>query len=123
MLPSNLYGADWLQLRNKSVADKISFTAKEDLDLFIAAKQSVQQPTGAEFTKTEIITDEAGGTSYNLYRKRLLKDQTTTVELNQHSLLAFLPVNNMQPAYDLKPVTPYRTNVAIIGEGLSLIHI
>ena len=24
----------------------------------------------------------------------------------------------MQPAYDLKPVTPYRTNVAIIGEGV-----
>jgi hypothetical protein len=118
-LPSNLYGADWLQLKNKSVADRILFNAKEDLDLFIAVKQSAQQPTGSEFTKTEIITDEAGGTNYNVYRKRLLKDQSTTVGLNQHSLFAFLPVNNMQPAYDLKPVTPYRTNVAIVGEGVT----
>ena len=119
LLPSNLFGADWLQLTNRSATSKISFTAKEDLDLFIAVKPSAQQPTGAEFTKTEIVTDEAGGTSYNVYRKRLLKDQSTTVELNQHSLLAFLPVNKMQPAYDLKPVTAYRTNVAIVGEGVT----
>lgn len=118
-LPSNLFGADWLQLKNKSITNSILFTAKEDLDLFIAAKKSAQQPTGSEFTKTEIITDEAGGTSYNVYRKRLLKDQSTTVELNQHSLLAFLPVNKMQPAYDLKPVTAYRTNVAMVGEGVT----
>ena len=118
-LPSNLFGADWLQLKTKTVVDKISFTAKEDLDLFIAVKLSIQQPAGAEFTKTEIITDEAGSTGYNVYRKRLLKDQSIAVELNQHSLLAFLPVNKMQPAYDLKPVTPYRTNVAIVGEGFT----
>jgi hypothetical protein len=118
-LPSNLYGADWLQLKNKSGADRISFSAREDLDLFIAAKQSAQQPTGSEFTKTEIITDEAGGTSYKVYRRRLLKDQSTIIDLNQHSLIAFSPVNKMQPAYDLKPVTSYRTNVAIVGEGMT----
>ncbi len=118
-LPSNLFGADWLQLKNETVADKISFKTKEDIDLFIALKQNAPQPAGAEFTKTEIISDEAGGTSYNVYRKRLLKDQTTTIEVNQHSLFAFLPVNKMQPAYDLKPVTPYRTNVAIVGESVT----
>ncbi|MFT3844231.1 MAG: malectin domain-containing carbohydrate-binding protein [Lacibacter sp.] len=117
-LPSNLFGADWLQLKNRSIAKNISFTAKEDLDLFIAVKPSAKQPTGSEFTKTEIITDEAGGTSYNAYRKQLLKNESATIELNQHSLVAFLPVNKMQPAYDLKPVTPYRTNVAIVGEGV-----
>ncbi len=32
--------------------------------------------------------------------------------------LLFCRLNKMQPAYDLKPITPYRTNVAIIGEGV-----
>ncbi|NCU04327.1 MAG: glycoside hydrolase family 2, partial [Chitinophagaceae bacterium] len=118
-LPSNLFGADWVQLKDKTVSETISFTATTDLDIFLAAKKTVQQPTGGEFTKTEIITDEAGGTALNVYRKRVLKGQSISLQVDQHSLLAFLPVNKMQPAYDLKPVTPYRTNIAIVGNGVT----
>ncbi|MFY7841027.1 MAG: malectin domain-containing carbohydrate-binding protein, partial [Lacibacter sp.] len=117
-LPSNLFGADWIQLKDQQQNETISFTATTDLDLFLAAKKTVQQLTGGEFTKTEIITDVSGGTAYNVYRKRLLKNQSISLQLDQHSLLAFLPVNKMQPAYDLKPVTSYRTNVAIVGYGV-----
>ena len=43
------------------------------------------------------------------------------VDLPVDNLLFFsyLPVSNMQPAYDLKPLTQYRTNVAMVGEGIT----
>ena len=33
-------------------------------------------------------------------------------------IVIVLPVTTMQPAFDLKPVTSYRTNVAIVSEGI-----
>ena len=34
-------------------------------------------------------------------------------------IIASTPVNTMQPAYDLKVVTPYRTNVAIVNKAVT----
>jgi beta-galactosidase len=117
-LPSNLYGADWIQLSNSSQKQTVSFVPTIDLDIFLAVKKSATQPPAGELTKTELITDEEGGTVYNVYRKRYAKDEKVSLTVDQNVVLAFLPVNKMQPAYDLKPITPYRTNVAIIGEGV-----
>lgn len=118
-LPSNLYGADWIQLKDKTRKQTVAFTATIDLDVFLAVKKSATQPLIGELTKTELITDEDGGTVYNVYRKRYGKDEQVTLSIDQNSVLAFLPANNMQPAYDLKPITQYRTNIAIIGEGVT----
>ncbi|MBK8089799.1 MAG: DUF4982 domain-containing protein [Chitinophagaceae bacterium] len=117
-LPSNLFGADWIQLNNKIQKQTVSFLPTIELDIFLAVKRSAKQPSPGELTKTELITDEDGGTVYNVYRKRYAKDKKVSLTIDQNVVLAFLPVNKMQPAYDLKPVTPYRTNVAIIGEGV-----
>lgn len=118
-LPSNLFGADWIQLKSKIDKQTVAFVPTIDLDIFLAVKKSATQPPAGELTKTEVITDEDGGTVYNVYRKRYVKDEQVTLSVDQNSVLAFLPVNNMQPAYDLKPITPYRTNVAIISEGVA----
>ncbi|QNA45671.1 malectin domain-containing carbohydrate-binding protein [Lacibacter sediminis] len=117
-LPSNLYGADWIQL-NTAQNQTITFVPTMELDVFLAVKKSAAQPPAGELTKTELITDEGGGTVYNVYRKRYAKNEKVSLSIDQNAVLAFLPVNKMQPAYDLKPITPYRTNVAIISEGVA----
>lgn len=116
-LPSNLYGANWIQL-NSAQKQTITFVPTIELDVFLAIRKSATQPPAGELTKTELITDEGGGTAYNVYRKRYAKDEKVSLSIDENAVLAFLPVNKMQPAYDLKPITPYRTNVAIIGEGV-----
>ncbi len=117
-LPSNLFGADWIQPNNKTQKQTVSFVPTIDLDVFLAVKKFATQPPAGELTKTELITDEEGGTVYNVYRKRYAKDEKVSLTVDKNVVIAFLPVNKMQPAYDLKPITPYRTNVAIIGEGV-----
>ncbi len=117
-LPSNLFGADWIQLNNKIQKQTVSFLPTIELDIFLAVKRSAKQPSPGELTKTELITDEDGGTVYNVYRKRYAKDKKVSLTMDQNVVLAFLPVNKMQPAYDLKPITPYRTNVAVVSEGV-----
>jgi beta-galactosidase len=117
-LPSNLFGADWIRLKDQQQNEMISFTATTDLDLFLAANKNAKPEPDGEFTNTEIVTDQAGGTVYHVYRKRVSKGQSIKLRLDQHALLIFLPVNKMQPAYDLKPVTPYRTNIAELGKGV-----
>jgi beta-galactosidase len=39
------------------------------------------------------------------------------MNLNSDFIIAIQPSNNMQPAYDLKPITQYKTNVVKISEG------
>jgi len=116
-LPSNLFGADWIQLNNAQ-NQTVSFVPTIEVDIFLAIKKSATQPPAGELTKTELITDEGGGTVYNVYRKRYAKNEKVSLSIDENAVLAFLPVNKMQPAYDLKPITSYRTNVAIIDEGV-----
>jgi hypothetical protein len=116
-LPSNLFGADWFQMQNKSSVDEIKFTVEKDADIFLAVKKNTVQPNFGESTKTELITDEDGGTVYNVYRKRVNANQEINLKIDSNSLIMLLPISKMQPAYDLKPVTSYRPLQAIISEG------
>lgn len=117
-LPSNLFGADWIQFKDRSSSSGLlKFKVLDTVDLFFAAKKSEGPVPNGEFTKTEIITDENSGEVYNIYRSRLFKG--SEVRLFGNPLIFILPVNKMQPAYDLKPITPYRTNVAVVGEGVT----
>jgi beta-galactosidase len=116
-LPSNLFGADWIRLNDNKEKRSVSFVTNTELDLFIAVRNNVQVPN-AEMTNSELTTDAIGGTTYKVYRKRYSKNTLVNLMIDQHTIIIYLPVNKMQPAYDLKPITPYRTNVAIIGEGV-----
>ena len=120
-LPSNLFGADWLQFSNKMNKEKISFDLMTGADVFVAIKQNMSLPSfmkEMEDTKTLIITDESGGTNYLVYRLRFAEKSNVSFELDKNFIVCILSVSNMQPAFDLKPVTSYRTNVTIIGEGI-----
>ena len=123
-LPSNLFGSDWIQFSKKSSQKNISFTITEATDLFIGLdKEALQFPVnvldGYENTMTEVITDEGGGKTYSVYRKRFSKNSIVQLDVDKSLLVMKQPSSNMQPAYDLKPITQYKTNIAKLGEGAS----
>jgi hypothetical protein len=121
-LPSNLFGADWVQLNEVSQTETFYYDFYNATDLFVAVKESYT--TGDllkefENLQTQIITDENGGTKYLVYRKRLAKDDTISVNINSNIIVCMQPVTNMQPAYDLKPSIAYRPATAkLIGDGI-----
>jgi beta-galactosidase len=120
-LPPNLYGADWFSFVSKSVAGKISFKTEAATNVFVGClktREKIAAVNDFENTGTEIITDENGGAVYTVYRKLFEKDQDILLDVSPDCIVIMQPVNKMQPAYDLKPVTSYRTNVAVISEGV-----
>ena len=45
VLPSNLYGADWLQIIQKEIDEPVSFIVYEDVDVFVGYKKSALAAT------------------------------------------------------------------------------
>ena len=120
-LPSNLFGADWIQLKSKEVSRVFEHEFYSPADLFLSIKDGEKNTDllkGFENTNTQIITDENGGTTYNVFRKRFEKDDTISIHLNSNLIVCMQPVNNMQPAYDLKAVAAYRTNIAEVSGAM-----
>ncbi|WP_462254600.1 malectin domain-containing carbohydrate-binding protein [Ferruginibacter sp.] len=122
-LPSNLFGATWLQLKSREHTKIFSYQANELSDLFFCVKEGYKDIDlfqTMEKTNTQIITDENGGTKYMVYRKRLAKDDTISVNINSNIIVCMQPANNMQPAYDLKPSIAYRPATAkLIDDGVT----
>ena len=119
-LPSNLYGADWLQINEKQIDEPVSFIVNEEVDVFVGYKKSAligEIPNMSGSTNTEIVTDERGSTVYEVFKQRYKKDSDVILNVNEQNIIAFAPVNNMQPAYDLKPITQYKTNVVKLSDG------
>jgi hypothetical protein len=125
-LPSNLYGAEWLRLPYKVSDTTISFHVNEEADVFIGIDKSLLSLPDwlkqYELVNTEIETDEKGGKKFLVYRKRFVKGSIVNLPGTAYNVSKYhvivRPVTNMQPAYDLKPITSYRTNVAVISEGV-----
>ncbi len=120
-LPSNLFGADWIQFSKKNNTDKISFSTIADADIFVGIKREQVIPAWLkewENIGTQIVSDEYGGRYFHMYRKRHKANTIVSLAVDNRFLVMILPVTNIQPAFDLKPITAYRTNVAIPGEGV-----
>jgi len=123
-LPSNLFGANWLQLDSKEENRMFHYNAYQLADLFFAVKKGAKDNDAFqqyENTNTQIITDENGGTVYNVFKKRLIKGDSISIEVNSNIIVCMQPVTNMQPAYDLKPAQTYRVATATT-RGDSLIR-
>jgi hypothetical protein len=122
-LPSNLFGTSWLQLKSREESKMFTYHAYQLSDLFFCVKEGYKNNSllkQMEHTNTQIITDENGGTKYIVYRKRLAKDDTISVNINSNIIVCMQPVSRMQPAYDLKPSMAYRPATAkLIGDGLT----
>lgn len=119
-LPPNLYGADYISFKNKTVSPVINWEAITDSYLFVACVKGREKPSlisGFENTGTEIVTDENGGTIYTVYRKLFSKGSNFQLKLPADCIIAMQPAGNMPPAYDLKPITQYKTSQVKLSEG------
>lgn len=121
-LPSNLFGATWLQLKSMHETRPFYYAFSSPKDLFLAIKTNYKDTAlikGFEDTKTQIVTDENGGQIYEVYKKRFAKNDTVSFRVHSNIIVCMQPVNNMQPAYDLKPTVSYRPATAVLkGDGL-----
>ena len=120
-LPSNLFGADWLQLNTHDNSKMFRYTAADTTDIFFAVQQGIKDNdvlVRYENAQTQIITDEKGGTVYNVFKKRLNTGDSIAYNIHAGIILCRQAVNHMQPAYDLKPVNSYRTNVAAVSGSM-----
>lgn len=120
-LPSFLFGADWVQFNSKNTNVFVPVGGKSAIDLYLAIRPADKDKTnlnGYELLNEKIITDENGGSEYIVYKRRIPSSWSMTFDAFGSSIIAWQPANKMQPAYDLKPITPYRTNVAQISEGV-----
>lgn len=119
-LPSNLYGAEWIQFNSKTTNSFAFYRASQFTDFYFGiadTSMSISSTLGIEKLSSPIITDENGGKLYTLFRRRL-KEGESVEKIPPGIIAAILPVNNMQPAYDLKPTTQYRTNAVKLNENI-----
>ncbi|MFB6343745.1 malectin domain-containing carbohydrate-binding protein [Saccharicrinis sp. FJH62] len=119
-LPPILYSAEWIQTpANPDTKGSIRF--KEDADLYIGFKQEVQWPEWlGDFQKLKdtIRTSLNGGTTYNVYRKRILKETSFAFPSSgseEMYIIAALPVTNLDVPIDRRPTVKYEAEAASKG--------
>ena len=117
-IPSVLSGADWIQFANKQVKRSLTFQPRKESYIYVALKKNNEPAKDFENINAEIITDENGGTTYKVYRKLCHADSIMVIPNGAEAIIALQPLTKMQPAYDLKPITQYKTNVAKLGDGV-----
>jgi beta-galactosidase len=118
-LPSNLYGAGWVQYAAKNTDHTTTLRTEVETDVFVGVDPFSISDTdwlaGFEPMQTFIETDEGGGKKYNVYRKRVKSGTSTKFNF---PVLAWQPASNLQPAYDLKPTKAYRANSSSYTAGV-----
>ncbi|HEX2630245.1 MAG TPA: malectin domain-containing carbohydrate-binding protein, partial [Chitinophagaceae bacterium] len=124
-LPPALFGADYLRVKSKQWKGRLDPSVLTLSDLYVAinAKTTPAEKWLKDFedTKTTLTTDAATDAQYKVYRKRV--DANRRISLHDPSpstppIVMLVPVATMPPAFDLKTVTPYRTNVAVVSNGV-----
>ena len=117
-IPPILFGANRVQFANKQIKRPVTLQPRKDSYVYIGLKNDNKPADGFENINTEIVTDENYGTIYKVYRKLCHADSILSVKYGAEAIIALHPVTKMQPAYDLKPVTQYRSSVVKISEGV-----
>ncbi|MCD0489333.1 DUF4982 domain-containing protein [Pedobacter sp. MC2016-14] len=118
-LPSNLYGAEWIQTAGTS-AD-VKFKLHADADVCVALSVAIPQKTAwlNDYEDTNTFIENNKGNKFRVYRKRYLKGQQVILAENGASAemytIAVLPVSNLQPAFDLKTVSSYKATKASLS--------
>jgi hypothetical protein len=127
-LPPVLYGADWIKPPHHISAqtEAGSFIVRVAADVYIAmdVKYAGRPEWLKEFQPAglTIQTNENGGTTLPLYKKRFVAGQTVKLG-NSHDgdgyIVAVLPVTTLEPASDLKRSIVYGVaNAVLQGTGV-----
>jgi len=117
-IPPVLFGADWMQFANKQVKISVTFQPRKESYIYVAQKKDSEPAKGFENVNDEIITDENGRTAYKVYRRLCHADSIMVISYGAEAIIAVQPASKMQPAYDLKPITQYKTNVVKLIDGV-----
>ncbi|GAB3577634.1 malectin domain-containing carbohydrate-binding protein [Hymenobacter daeguensis] len=123
-LPSALFGAEWLRGPGQagSAGGTITVTTAADVYIAVDSKPATLPAWLKEYedTKTTLETDEAGGRSFRVFRKRFAANATVPLPPSRAAyLVAVNRTSSIEPAYDLKPVTGYKPATArLLGPGL-----
>jgi beta-galactosidase len=117
-LPSFLFGATWIQFHHKAASGPIDFQTIEDIYLYVALKSNSVPAANFENVNAEVVTDENNGTVYTVYRKFIPKDSLVSVPYGAEAFIALQLASKMQPAYDLKSIAQYRTNIVKLSDGV-----
>jgi beta-galactosidase len=129
-LPSQLYGAEWLQTpkntSSKSNEKLAAFVVSDTCDVFVALDAAVKEKPDwlkeYEDTKSLLETDENGGHTFVVYRKRFNAGNIVSLESDSSAtmyIVAVTKANSIEPAYDLKTVSTYKAIEArLSGAGV-----
>ncbi|MBO9617532.1 MAG: DUF4982 domain-containing protein [Niabella sp.] len=124
-LPPELFGANWIQTDRSQTKD-LSFRVYLSSDVYIAIPQELLKTAatkGFSDMGTWLITDEAGGRKYAVYKKRVAAGEQISLKEAGVFFTAVVPASAMQPAFDLKPVASYKTDVAVFGRSVKITEI
>jgi len=114
-IPSNLYGATWLQPLKVS-KESLQFKVRDEADVFVGTVNATDQPEGFENTNTTIVNTR--DQRFAVYRKRLKAGAELTMSFTPE-FIAIVPPSNLAPAYDLKTVTSYKAvDAKLIGQHI-----
>jgi beta-galactosidase len=121
-LPPVLYGADWFQAENKALAYPAKLQLPETaVNIYIAMDVApAQRPEWLhdyEVTGLYLENDYQGGTKMPLYRKKFSANSVIKFGANNGALMytvAVIPVNNMEPATDLRKTISYSAEGATV---------
>ncbi|TKC10109.1 DUF4982 domain-containing protein [Pedobacter polaris] len=121
-LPSNLFGAEWIQSSNKT-NKSLSFKITTAADVFVIADEKTKLDWLTNYEDTKSIVVNNAGIKFNVFRKRFAKGDEIKLGLKglntQMYSVAVVPPTNLEPAYDLKTVTTYKaTDANLKGAGL-----
>jgi hypothetical protein len=122
-LPPVLYGADWIRTPEQTTGNGATFNLNSAGDVFVAISSKpnklpewLKDYSPAGFS---IQTDENGGNTMAVYKKRFAADATVKVGNKDKCIIAVLPISTLAPATDLRPVVSIKATAAELqGNGV-----
>ena len=119
-LPSNLYGAEWIQANAKVKPD--NFKLNEEADVYVATDESIVDRLAwlVDYEDTKTFIENSNAKKFKVFRKRYSKDELVILGQNDPAAamytVAILPASKLEPAYDLKSTATYKASQAkLIG--------
>ncbi|KRD61060.1 glycoside hydrolase [Flavobacterium sp. Root935] len=119
-LPSELFGADYLQLSVTS-KNKGSFTAKEDSNIYVLADSKMRESTSfSDYKKIEEKAKNSNGVSFTIFNKKVKKGEKVLFDNTESiSTIAVVPVYDMGEKDDSRPVVIIEAeNAKTTGTGI-----
>lgn len=119
-LPSNFYGADWIQTSGEGLKNA-TFEVTAEADVFVALKNGTALPASLKtFEDYKTVLKNSNFEEFKVYRKRFnAADKVNISSLAAGTYtIATIQASSLQPAFDLKTVTSYKAFQTKVAKGV-----